>query len=98
MSRHFDDGNGRDGLAYDTPEEREIERLQKDVTRLRKILSHVPARIALEATEKAGYGSVVRTMARPSTGHPACEHRCNICGGVVHYDGTPPVPGNWGGR
>lgn len=26
------------------------------------------------------------------------EHRCNICGGVVTFDGTPPVPGNWGGR
>lgn len=26
------------------------------------------------------------------------EHRCNICGGVVSFDGTAPVPGNWGGR
>lgn len=26
------------------------------------------------------------------------ERRCNICGGVVSFDGTPPVPGNWGGR
>lgn len=38
------------------------------------------------------------TMPRPSTGHPPAKHRCNICGGVVHYDGTPPVPGNWGGK
>ena len=26
------------------------------------------------------------------------EYRCNICGGVVSFDGTPPVGGNWGGR
>jgi len=39
-------------------------------------------------------------MPRPSTGHPdvPVEHRCNICGGVVHFDGTAPVAGNWGGR
>lgn len=24
------------------------------------------------------------------------EYRCNICGGIVKFDGTPPVPGNWG--
>lgn len=26
------------------------------------------------------------------------DYRCNICGGIVSFDGTPPVPGNWGGR
>lgn len=26
------------------------------------------------------------------------DYRCNICGGVVSFDGTPPVAGNWGGR
>jgi len=26
------------------------------------------------------------------------EYRCNICGGLVSFDGTPPVAGNWGGR
>lgn len=26
------------------------------------------------------------------------ERRCNICGGVVKFDGTPPKPGMWGGR
>lgn len=25
-------------------------------------------------------------------------YRCNICGGNVSFDGTPPVPGMWGGR
>lgn len=41
-----------------------------------------------------------KTIPRPSTGHPeaTCDRRCNICGGLVHFDGTPPVPGNWGGR
>lgn len=41
--------------------------------------------------------SASRCMPRPSTGHPdtPVEHRCNICGGVVHFDGTPPVKGNW---
>ena len=41
-----------------------------------------------------------RCMPRPSTGHPdtPVEHRCNICGGIVHFDGTPPVAGCWGGR
>ncbi len=36
--------------------------------------------------------SEVVTMPRPSTGHPdrPCEYRCNICGGIVHYDGTAP--------
>lgn len=24
------------------------------------------------------------------------EYRCNICGGIVEFDGTPPVKGNWG--
>lgn len=40
------------------------------------------------------------TMPRPSTGHPdtPAEHRCHICGGLVHFDGTPPVKGCWGGR
>ena len=23
------------------------------------------------------------------------DRRCNICGGLVHYDGTPPVKGCW---
>jgi hypothetical protein len=32
----------------------------------------------------------------PATG--GAEHRCNICGGVVRYDGTPPQPGCWGHR
>lgn len=29
---------------------------------------------------------------RPSTGHPETptEYRCNICGGIVRYDGTKP--------
>lgn len=26
------------------------------------------------------------------------DFRCNICGGVVMFDGTKPVPGNWGHR
>lgn len=26
------------------------------------------------------------------------EYRCNICGGIVSFDGTAPVAGNWGGR
>jgi hypothetical protein len=30
------------------------------------------------------------TIPRPSTGHPACEYRCGICGGLVHFDDTPP--------
>lgn len=63
--------------------------------KLRKILSFVPGRIALEATEKAGFGSAVHTMARPSTGHPPAERRCGICGGVVHFDGTAPDPACW---
>lgn len=28
---------------------------------------------------------------------PRC-YRCNICGGLVTYDGTEPKPGCWGGR
>ena len=34
-------------------------------------------------------------MQRPSTGHPAAAYRCGICGGLVHYDGTPPEPDCW---
>ena len=26
------------------------------------------------------------------------SRRCNICGGVVQFDGTKPQPGMWGGR
>lgn len=50
---------------------------------------------SLHAIKMAG-----ETMARPSTGHPdePTKYRCNICGGVVQYDGTAPVSGNWGGR
>ena len=76
----------------------ENSKLVEENTRLRKILSCVPGRIAIEAKEKAGFGTTVHVMARPSTGHPACEYRCNICGGVVHFDGTAPIAGNWGGR
>ena len=28
----------------------------------------------------------------------ADNYRCNICGGVVEFDGTKPQPGMWGGR
>ena len=28
----------------------------------------------------------------------ADSYRCNICGGVVQFDGTKPEPGMWGGR
>ena len=38
------------------------------------------------------------TMPRPDGLPAASTYRCNICGGVVAFDGTPPVPGNWGGR
>lgn len=50
---------------------------------------------ALNAIRMAG-----ETIPRPSTGHPdePTKYRCNICGGVVQYDGTSPVAGNWGGR
>ena len=64
-----------------------------ELEKLRKILAHVPARVALKAKEEAGYGVAVKCKARPSTGHPEVptEYRCRICGGLVHYDGTPPA-------
>lgn len=57
--------------------------------------SHTVFAASLSAMRLAG-----GTVPRPSTVHPETpdEHRCNICGGLVHFDGTPPEPGNWGGR
>lgn len=57
--------------------------------------AHTVFAASLDAIRMAG-----ATMPRPSTGHPdtPVEHRCNICGGIVHFDGTPPVAGCWGGR
>ena len=40
-------------------------------------------------------GEKPTTMPRPSTGHPPAEYRCGICGGCVHFDGTPPNPDCW---
>lgn len=57
--------------------------------------AHTVFAASLNAIRLAG-----ETIPRPSTGHhdEPCKHRCKICGGVVQFDGTPPVPGNWGGR
>lgn len=48
---------------------------------------------ALNAIRMAG-----ETMPRPGGPQEPAKYRCNICGGVVQYDGTPPVAGNWGHR
>lgn len=40
----------------------EIDRLRESELKLRKILAYVPAKIAIEAKEKAGYPTVIRAM------------------------------------
>jgi hypothetical protein len=39
-----------------------LEKQQDENARLQKILSHVPAKIAIKAKEDAGYGTEIRTM------------------------------------
>lgn len=46
-----------------------IRELESENERLRKILAHVPGRIAIKAKEDAGFGVQIRTMENQSDSH-----------------------------
>jgi hypothetical protein len=53
---------------------------------------HAKATAAIDRVLRIAMGEKPQTIPRPSTGHPAQKHRCNICGGIVQYDATAPQP------
>lgn len=57
---HVDGPDGRRQLVNCV--EQTIDALRLDVLKYRKILAYVPARIAIEAKEKAGYPTVIMAM------------------------------------
>ena len=54
-----------------------------------------------ESVEKWLHEKIDTALSQRKEGSDACptvqteDRRCNICGGLVHYDGTPPVKGCW---
>lgn len=62
--------------------------------------------VSLEKLREQGFDIVEIELVNPRTlakttlvlpGAPA-RMRCNICGAIAKYDGTPPKPGMWGHR
>ena len=82
-----------------------VDALTAENAELRKLLQQCANIIygsVAETEEIAALLDECRTaLSQWKEGSDACptvqteDRRCNICGGLVHYDGTPPVKGCW---